>query len=236
MGAFTKDRRLQVIYNLRSKARNEFSRVRSPSSQSPCPNVPGVTNSPLNTSAARRCLQLPALDYGLQIQPARCLCLLIPHKGPARPSPAQHFIMLGLKWPLKSQIIFYLPFFSHLLLNVNEGKRFKSLLIKHFNWLKYSHNCKLATFTRTTSELPCPPTPWPVQFGKLAVNVFSLSLAVSQKSPPRQTSKSCHFSRIRVPSPHPQTSSLWNPLKSATASSRKSHQISTSCPSSSQIP
>lgn len=64
--------------------------------------------------------------------------------------------MLGLKWPLKSQIIFYLPFFSHLLLNVNEGKRFKSLLIKHFNWLKYSHNCKLTTFAQMTSELPRP--------------------------------------------------------------------------------
>ena len=155
MGAITKDGRVQMIYNLRSKARNEFARVRSPSSQSPCPNVASVTNSPLNTSPARRHLQLPALDYGLQIQQAWCLCLLNPHKGPARPSPAQHFIMLGLKWPLKSQIIFYLPFFSHLLLNVNEGKGFKSLLIKHFNWLKYSHNCKLATFTGTTSELPC---------------------------------------------------------------------------------
>lgn len=158
MGAITKDGRVQMIYNLRSKARNEFARVRSPSSQSPCPNVASVTNSPLNTSPARRHLQLPALDYGLQIQQAWCLCLLNPHKGPARPSPAQHFIMLGLKWPLKSQIIFYLPFFSHLLLNVNEGKGFKSLLIKHFNWLKYSHNCKLFTFTQTTSELPFPPT------------------------------------------------------------------------------
>lgn len=46
----------------------------------------------------------------------------------------------------------------HLLLNVNECKGFKSLLIKHFNWLKYSHNCKLFTFTQTTSELPFPPT------------------------------------------------------------------------------
>lgn len=55
------------------------------------------------------------------------------------------FIMIKLEWPLKSQIIFYLPFFSHLLLNVNEGKRFKSLQIKHFNWLKCNHNSKLAT-------------------------------------------------------------------------------------------
>lgn len=53
--------------------------------------------------------------------------------------------MIKLEWPLKSQIIFYLPFFSHLLLNVNEGKRFKSLQIKHFNWLKCNHNSKLAT-------------------------------------------------------------------------------------------
>lgn len=59
--------------------------------------------------------------------------------------PIWFFIMIKLEWPLKSQIIFYLPFFSHLLLNVNEGKRFKSLQIKHFNWLKCNHNSKLAT-------------------------------------------------------------------------------------------
>lgn len=94
MGAITKDRGLQMIYNLRSKARNEFARVRSPSSQSPCPNVPSITNSLLNTSLARRCLQL--WTTGLQIQQA-WLRLLNPHKGPARPSPAQHFIVLGLK-------------------------------------------------------------------------------------------------------------------------------------------
>lgn len=130
-----------------------------------------VTKSPLNTSPARRCLQLPPPDCGLHIQQPWCLRLLNPHKGPARPSSAQHFIMLGLKWPLKSQIIFYLPFFSHLLLNVNEGKRFKSLLIKHFNWLKYSHNCKLATFTRTTSELPRP-LHGPCNLGSWEINVF----------------------------------------------------------------
>lgn len=53
----------------------------------------------------------------------------------------------------KSQIIFYLPFFSHLLLNVNEGKRFKSLQIKHFNWLKCNINSKLATLHARLEKL-----------------------------------------------------------------------------------
>lgn len=84
------------------------------------------------------------------------LRVLNPHKGPSPPFPSSHFIMLSLKWPLKSQIIFYLPFFSHLLLNVNEGKRFKFLLIKHFNWLKCNHNCKLATLYEGPQCFPAP--------------------------------------------------------------------------------
>lgn len=77
-----------------------------------------------------------------------CLALAACIESPQRGTfcvPTWFYIMIKLEWPLKSQIIFYLPFFSHLLLNVNEGKRFKSLQIKHFNWLKCNHNSKFAT-------------------------------------------------------------------------------------------
>lgn len=62
-----------------------------------------------------------------------------------------------------------------------------------------------------TSELPCPPTPWPVQFGKLAVNAFPFPLYCPlrlaklqlQDRQPRVTDIP-HLRRISFPSPHLQ--------------------------------
>lgn len=111
---------------------------------SPAPNALLVMNAPPSPSPAKRC-PAAAVVRSLESCTHSGSHALNPHKGPSPPFSGLHFIMLRLKWPLKSQIIFYLPFFSHLLLNVNEGKRFKFLLIKHFNWLRCNHNCKLAT-------------------------------------------------------------------------------------------
>lgn len=44
--------------------------------------------------------------------------------------------LFHLSWPLQNYIIFYLPCILHLQLNVNEGKGFQYMQIKHFNWLK----------------------------------------------------------------------------------------------------
>lgn len=145
MGVITKDCIPQMIYNLRSKAKNEFSHLRSAASlllpQTCCRwwmHLKCLTCREAFCRLAGRQVSLMIYTYGRRH-------VLNPHKGPSPPFPSSQFIMLSLKWPLKSQIIFYLPFFFHLLLNVNEGKRFKFLLIKHFNWLKCNHNCKLAT-------------------------------------------------------------------------------------------
>ena len=139
-----------MIYHLRAKAENSFSLVRSPFSFLPHlpPQVCCLLLLRMHLQPLTCLLCSPALAavrFSLEIHACSRLHTLNPHKGPSPPFPGLHFIMLSLKWPLKSQIIFYLPFFSHLLLNVNEGKRFKFLLIKHFNWLKCNHNCKLAT-------------------------------------------------------------------------------------------
>lgn len=140
MGVIIKSCIPQIIYNLSLK---HVSGLLLPSSCPKCATYNECTFKHLTCQVVSSCCW--CYEISPEIYRYSGPHVLNPHKGPSPPFPSSHFIMLSLKWPLKSQIIFYLPFFSHLLLNVNEGKRFKFLLIKHFNWLQCNHNCKLAT-------------------------------------------------------------------------------------------
>lgn len=132
-----------TIWDLKPNNRSHTSGLLLPHSRPKCAAYNAYTFEHLTCQEMLSCRQ--RCEVSLEIYRYGRPHALNPHKGPSPPFPSSHFIVLSLKWPLKSQIIFYLPFFSHLLLNVNEGKRFKFLLIKHFNWLQCNHNCKLAT-------------------------------------------------------------------------------------------